>query len=158
MTPEEFLEHHGIKGMKWGVNRARKAVSDSKTRKEHFREVDQIKKVNSKAFEKASKDPTFDREVKATRKGQGITGTNRRIETSSKGLFTNRITGNFTNSKGEKVSEDFANAVLEKAVEQNDRRQLAKSLGKATVISAGFLVATAIMKNNGRLRVSSLNG
>lgn len=38
MTPEEFLEHHGIKGMKWGVRRSRKALE--RARREETRSED----------------------------------------------------------------------------------------------------------------------
>lgn len=28
MTPEEFIEHHGVKGMKWGVHKAKPTAND----------------------------------------------------------------------------------------------------------------------------------
>ena len=47
MTPEEFLEHHGVKGMRWGV---RKAVAKGRSNTyKYVQKNDQKHKENSKA-------------------------------------------------------------------------------------------------------------
>lgn len=72
MTPGEYLEHHGIKGMKWGVRNARKevrnqaktsrkiikSVRNAKTEEERAAAIEQyktdvIKRIRSKDFREA---------------------------------------------------------------------------------------------------------
>lgn len=151
---DDFLEHFGVKGMQWGVRKAerqaqrkthkenKQAIKDrkdeawGKTRAErranykHYKgELDSTNKRNSDAFKKAkdSADKAyFDSEVAATRKKQGITGKNLRPEMTSGEVFTNKMFGDFKDSKGRKVSEDFANAVLSEARTKNQRARMAK--------------------------------
>ena len=123
------LIHYGKKGMKWGERRAKRKIG--------FKEVKEINKGYLAREQPHTKDPSFKREVKLTRKGRGISGTNRRVEISPiGGLLTSRIRGNFKNSEGRKVSEDFANAVMRKAVNQKIRRER---------IAAGALLAAAMV-------------
>lgn len=140
-----FFEHSGVKGMKWGVRRA--------VRKEHMKELS-IAKNKNRAEEKASaaNDPTFKREVKLTRQGKGLTiGPQSRLQKTENGkLLTGRILGEFKNSQGQKVSQEFASAVLMKSVRQNDHARKAK-MGALFVAAA--ITGTAI----GKLSVGSLN-
>ena len=138
LDEEKYLEHYGKKGMKWGVRR--------QARKESRKELKGIQKKHASDYKKASKDPTFKREVKATRKRQGIDIVRLRKQEVTKkgGLTTSHISATFKNSKGERVSEDFANAVLKKAVSKNDRRQKA-------AVGALFVSAVVLGKAAGRL-------
>lgn len=137
---EEFLEHYGVKGMQWGVRR--------KTRKAHFAEVKSINKQNLAKEKEARKDPTFKREVELTRKGQGIKGTKLRPQTAKNSeLFTNRILGNFTNSKGEKVSVDFANAVLHEIYQKKEFKRKVKA---GASLASTLAIPVAFKKIQGR--------
>ena len=133
-----FLEHYGKKGMKWGQRRALKKIS--------YKELKNVNRQN-KAAEKSGKKETtrkeFRREVKLTRRGKGITGTNRNVTvTPIGGLLTSRMRGNFKNSRGEKISEDFANAVMTKAVNQKEFQRKAAS----GAILAGVLIGTLALR------------
>lgn len=155
---ETYLEHYGKRGMKWGVRtQSNKTSGFTKEDVRRFRKPPPgyditrrqgnaiIRKENrsQKAREKlASKDPTFKREVKLTRKGKGISGTKLRPQVNKETeLFTSKILGDFKNSKGEKVSVDFANAVLSKNQRRRDiTRKAATGAIFATVILANLKI------------------
>jgi hypothetical protein len=127
---EDFLEHHGVKGMRWGERRAHKKAAKA--------ELKGVKEKNARAEREASKDPSFKREVKRTLKGKGVTGEKARAEvTENYGLLTGRVLADFKNSKGERVSQDFASAVLKKSVDKQDFRKKAK-------IGALFVTASVL--------------
>lgn len=130
----DFLEHFGVKGQKWGVRR--------EIRKAHFGEADRVKKINSTGEKSAKKDPSFKEEVKATRKRQGISGATGAQKTKD-GLITGRLTGDFKDSKGKPVSEDFANAVLKKAVDRNAR---AGNIATGALVAANLLLIVGAVK------------
>lgn len=126
---EYYLEHFGVKGMRWGVRR--------QTRKESNKELKEVVSKNKSAEKIASRDPTFKREVKAIRSGQGISGS--KVSPEKTKVFnrqTGRLTGEFVNSKGEPISVDFANAVLSKAAKQREFQER---------VAAGALFATALL-------------
>jgi hypothetical protein len=132
MTHEQidrYFEHSGVPGMKWGVRREKRKAA-RKELKERNKELLTREK-------KASKTPSFKRDVKLTRKAKGITGRYNSVEvTPIGGLLTRRILGDFKNSEGKKVSEAYANAVINKAVTQKIRRER---------IAAGALLAAAML-------------
>lgn len=139
MNSEEFLEHYGVKGMQWGVRREQK------------KELRSLNKSNKDAEKAAIKGhrKEFRQEVALTRKQKGITfepGSVRSAQKTTGGLTTARINADFKNSKGEKVSVDFANAVLSKAVSKNQREAYVK-VGAVWVaaILAGKYVGNARM-------------
>jgi hypothetical protein len=139
---EEYLEHYGKKGMRWGERRSQKRISK--------RELKTFVKKNKASNKAAAKtDPTFRREVKLTRKGKGISITKlgEPQVTPIGGLHTSRILGKFKNSRGEKVSEDFANAVLSKAVDKEDaRRQMKQGVAIAGAILAGRVIGKTLAR------------
>jgi hypothetical protein len=132
----EFLEHYGVLGMKWGIRSERRAI-----RKASDKELKKLVKSNKISENAARQDPTFKREVKATRKKMGISGGTSAQKTKVGGVFTGRILGDFKNSKGEKVSADFANAVLKKSIKK---------------VSAGHVSAAAILITYGALQLSAV--
>lgn len=70
------LEHHGVKGMKWGVRRQRKPTGTTKTKKSKFDQKERLKKAREQShiaervirtsmekrpeFKKALKEDDFD--------------------------------------------------------------------------------------------------
>ena len=46
---EEYLAHYGIKGMKWGVQKAKAAGSDYKLGKQYYKAQKKLDKLNKKA-------------------------------------------------------------------------------------------------------------
>lgn len=133
---EVYLEHYGKAGMRWGVRKNKIYPGYEISRKESDKEKKAIQKSNSRKEKLASKNPTFKREVKATMKGRGIDGVMRPEVTKKGEVFTGRLLGTFTNSKNEKVSTDFANAVLHKVGKKRDVRNK---------IKLGALLTTAIV-------------
>lgn len=160
---DDFLEHAGIKGMKWGVRKHRSVSAEATRHKElikkynrgqgkitrsesrelvklAYRDLNRINKENQSRYDKAAKDPTFKREVKATLKKQGIRPDGRISLQMSRGeLLTNRFKGEFKNSQNQKVSEDFANAVLNKAGKKKMNREKAIN-GAAFLATVGLYV------------------
>jgi hypothetical protein len=131
---EVYLAHYGVKGMRWGVIRKRL---------ESNKELKETVSKNEAAEDATRSDPTFKREVAATRKGQGIRSDNPGGQSTKKyGRITGRMTGDFFNSKGEPVSADFANAVLRQAVKENKRMDLSTQVGKKAVASAMLVFGT----------------
>lgn len=125
----DFLAHYGKKGMKWGTRREVRKASD--------KELKDLKN-SFKAGEKAAKkDPTFKREVKATRKREGISGIKNFAKTEKYGRLSSRAKGDFKNSKGEKVSEDFANAVLNKATAKTPAQKIVLGAKVAGIMLVG---------------------
>lgn len=137
MSPDDFLEHYGVKGMKWGVRKARIAKLGGYSDK-------------SKVTEQEQK--TFKREVKAVKKGRGLrentdirtVGYETAVNKYGNKAITGRVTGDFRNSQGEKVSQDFANAVL---------AQAAKEKQHATYAKIGATYALAILGAYGSTRL-----
>jgi len=130
---EDFLAHYGKKGMRWGKRNSNPGVSVSSKKGLSYKEY--------------KKDPTFKREVKATYKGkgieQGITWKDYTI-TNSKGepiknsnLKIGVLNNQFKNSKKERVSKDFAEAVI-KGSNRRAIRQTLGVIGGATAIAAGL--------------------
>jgi hypothetical protein len=135
---DDFLEHYGVKGMKWGVRNERRAI-----RKASGQELKKLVKRNTASENATRKDPTFKREVKATKKKKGITGGTSAQKTKVGGVLTGRILGDFKNSKGEKVSADFANAVLNKSIKKVNAGQVAAG---AMLITYGALQLSAFKR------------
>ncbi len=168
---EDFLEHVGVKGMHWGVRKVdntpvkfNKNLSNRQKKKDSKRELNQYEARNNAAFKEAAKDPTFKREVKATKKRQGISGMNGVEKTKEYGQLTNRVKGDFRNSKGEKVSEDFANAVLAKAIQTPGLKagivNTAKAGGAVYIASAviiGASFAASMLSSRGGTKLSSID-
>ncbi len=152
LSTEEFIEHYGKKGMKWGKRNKRPVETQSGTdllktlkfkdqahgpmlsRREGMRDLKRVQKINKNAQKIASKDPTFKREVRATRKRRGITGGSSLEFTKRGELMTGKYLGEFKNSKREKVSVDFANAVIERA-------HRPKEIKRKAAIGAAFTTA-----------------
>ena len=135
------LNHFGVKGMRWGVHNKAKTSNFDKYDVRRFRQptkrqqregylvtgrqgaaIIRLEKKAQAAREKvARKDPTFQREYELESKGIGLTGKNLRPEVNKQTeLFTGKMLGNFKNSKGEKVSVDFANAIIHKRVSKRE--------------------------------------
>lgn len=140
MDTEEFLEHYGVKGMQWGVRREQK---------KELRSLNNANKSAEKAAIKGHR-KEFKQEVALTRKHKGITFDPKSVKPAQKtnsGLMTARINADFKNSKGEKVSIDFANAVLSKAVSKNQREAYVK-------VGAVWVAAMLAGKYIGNARMS----
>lgn len=146
-VPVSELTHYGVKGMRWGIRRRapvnvhpdnvglnRRQLRAK--RKANFAELKAEKAKNNARYKEARKDPTFNREVKLTQKGKGVKGTNMRSQQTKGELFTGHITGNFKNSEGKPVSEDFANAVSKEALRRNDRNAKISSIAAAGIYGA----------------------
>jgi hypothetical protein len=131
---EDFLEHVGVKGMKWGVNRSSRVIKNTRwgipegykiSRSQSYKERRDVNRANKQAFKKAAKEnPNFKTEVKLTKEGRGIRTTGLEAEFTKKGgLLTNRMLGNFKDSQGRKVSNEFGNAVYDKIMRQQRTKQ-----------------------------------
>jgi hypothetical protein len=127
--------------MQWGVRKERRRkITESRA------EAKELNAREAPGLKAARKDPTFKREVKATKKKEGIKGENLRLQYTKKyGYLTGNTLGDFTNSKGEKVSVDFANAVLKQSVKEIDRKHKA-------IVLAGFAAAMTVMATSGAFK------
>jgi hypothetical protein len=156
-----FLEHHGVKGQQWGVRRKeRRAVRTAQKQREdeawgkrgkerranskkYKGELKATNKKNLEAFNAAAKaNPNFKREVKLTLKKKGISIDKLLDQEMTSGeAFTNKLSAKFRDSKGNKVSEDYANAVLTKAYSKQQFRERAALGGIYTAaILGGVLI------------------
>lgn len=123
---EDLLAHFGVKGMHWGARKGKIAKLGSYSSKAAVTDHDQA---------------TFRREVKAAKRGKGVASSPKgfaRPEKDRNGILTGRWLGEHKDSKGRKVSVDFANAVLAKAVNEKKRKHYVKTgAAYATAVLAG---------------------
>lgn len=130
-----FLIHHGIRGQKWGIRNSSKRESNRE-----LKDVKKAFKTQTKIELKTIDKKQFRVDVGAAKKGKGVAKGQTGFEKTKKyGRLTGRTTGNFKNSKGEKVSINYANAVMDKAIKSNDVK---KKAAVGSLIAAGILAAS----------------
>ena len=139
------LAHHGVKGMHWHVRKSHTAAKGPSQRTIKKENKAFVKKSNEgvAAARKTVSRKEFRTEVKAAQKGQGVSRALQgpvKSELSSHGYMTSKIVSdNFRNTKNEKVSVDFANAIMNQAVKNQDRKRLA--ITGAAFIAAGLVTS-----------------
>lgn len=119
--PSEYLEHYGVKGMRWGIRRSRK---DLKARTEQYRakELGKVKKTYEKRLKKADRESKIWRAIEA----EGTGATRRKILKAQR-----------------KIEMDYVKNMTWDDI-KGEKRAVGKAWAKSALITVGTLPLQAI--------------
>lgn len=153
---EEFLQHHGVKGMKWGVRRNLKKLSPGKAR------TDYIKSYDKKWEDKVNKNPKATKvAAKAAKEAKKMTKElNNQYKEQGYSFGKNSLKSNNINNKKNKLAkiryESEVKAILEASLDKASYKVYGNSPSRFSQVNIsrnadGTLVAKIEPRSNEKL-------